>query len=183
MHRAADLETLFRDTFYARHHTVLEGGFAEPLYRPGAPARIRYTHDYFRSALHEVAHWCVAGRRRRALEDYGYWYAPDGRDADQQARFLRVEVRPQAFEALFCAACDHRFQVSLDNLDGDPGDAHRFATDVRALAHDLIDQGLPERPRQWVAALERHYHTAHRPLADRLDAVFPPTDRATLHRD
>ena len=175
MHRAADLETLFHDTFHADHATVLEGGFEEPLYLPGLPHRIRYTRDYFRSALHEVAHWCVAGRRRRELEDYGYWYAPDGRDADQQARFLTVEVRPQAFEALFCAACCHGFRVSLDNLNGDPGDAQRFAADVRSLARRLIDQGLPERPRQWVAALERHYQTAHQPLADRLDAVFPPT--------
>ena len=110
VHRATDLETLFRDTFFERHHTVLEGGFEEPVYLAGTPvagepARIRYTRDYFRSALHEVAHWCVAGPRRRRLDDYGYWYAPDGRDAAAQAEFLRVEVRPQALEALFCAAC------------------------------------------------------------------------------
>ncbi|MCU5785781.1 elongation factor P hydroxylase [Alloalcanivorax marinus] len=175
MHRAGDLEALFLDTFHSDFATVLEGGFEEPVYLPGRPHRIRYTRDYFRSALHEVAHWCVAGPRRRTLEDYGYWYAPDGRDAAQQARFLTVEVRPQAFEALFCAACGHPFRVSLDNLDGDPGDADRFAAQVRALAHTLIDQGLPQRPRQWVAALERHYHSARRPLADRLDAVFPPS--------
>ena len=84
-------------------------------------------------ALHEVAHWCVAGPRRRCLDDYGYWYAPDGRDAAAQAEFLRVEVRPQALEALFCAACNHPFRVSLDNLDGDPGDEARFAADVQAL--------------------------------------------------
>ena len=115
----------------------------------------------------------VAGRVLRCLRPrVPHVGEPEGRDADQQARFLKVEVRPQAFEALFCAACEHRFQVSLDNLDGDPGDAHRFATDVRVLAHDLIDQGLPERPRQWIAALERHYHTAHRPLADRLSRLL-----------
>ena len=71
VHRATDLETLFRDTFFERHHTVLEGGFEEPVYLAGTPvagtpvagtpvagepARIRYTRDYFRSALHEVAH-------------------------------------------------------------------------------------------------------------------------------
>ena len=98
---------------------MLEGGFEEPVYLAGTsvagePARIRYTRDYFRSALHEVAHWCVAGPRRRRLDDYGYWYAPDGRDAAAQAEFLRVEVRPQALEALFCAACNHPFRVSLD---------------------------------------------------------------------
>ncbi|MCH2557187.1 MAG: elongation factor P hydroxylase [Alcanivorax sp.] len=175
MHRAADLEALFHDTFHADYVTVLEGGFEEPVYLPGEPHRIRYTRDYFRSALHEVAHWCVAGPRRRTLEDYGYWYAPDGRDAAQQARFLTVEVRPQAFEALFCAACGHRFRVSLDNLDGDPGDADRFAAEVACLARRLIEQGLPERPRRWVAALETFYGTADRPLAARLAVLFPAT--------
>ncbi|HAB08005.1 MAG TPA: ATPase, partial [Alcanivorax sp.] len=122
-------------------------------------ARIRYTRDYFRSALHEVAHWCVAGPRRRRLDDYGYWYAPDGRDAAAQAEFLRVEVRPQALEALFCAACNHPFRVSLDNLDGDPGDEARFAADVQALAERLHRDGPPPRARLWLDALTRFYRT------------------------
>ena len=154
MHRAEVLESLFRDTFFRRYDTLLEGGGEEPVYRPGAPSRIVYTRDYFRSALHEVAHWCVAGERRRQLEDYGYWYAPDGRDADQQARFLKVEVLPQAYESLFCAACRHPFRVSLDNLNGDPGDEAAFAEAVRERAARLLEEGLPERPRLWVAALE-----------------------------
>ncbi len=162
VHRATDLERLFRETFFDRYQTVLEGGFDEPVYRAGdpgtgAPARIRYTRDYFRSALHEVAHWCVAGERRRRLDDYGYWYAPDGRDAAAQAEFLRVEVRPQALEALFCAACHHPFRVSLDNLDGDPGDEARFAADVQALAQELHRRGPPARAKLWIDALTRFY--------------------------
>lgn len=173
VHRATDLETLFRDTFFERYHTVLEGGFEEPVYLAGTPvagtlvddepARIRYTRDYFRSALHEVAHWCVAGPRRRRLDDYGYWYAPDGRDAAAQAAFLRVEVRPQALEALFCAACDHPFRVSLDNLDGDPGDEARFAADVQALAERLHRDGPPPRAQRWIDALTRFYRTNPQP--------------------
>ena len=80
-HRSDDLDRLFRATFFHSYATVLEGGADEPVYRPGNPHRICYTRDYFRSALHEIAHWCVAGPRRRRLDDYGYWYAPDGRDA------------------------------------------------------------------------------------------------------
>ena len=62
-----------------------------PAQQPGALNRIVFTHDYFASALHEVAHWCVAGPERRRLTDYGYWYAPDGRTEKQQMEFERVE--------------------------------------------------------------------------------------------
>lgn len=99
----------------------------------------------------------MAGARRRRLDDYGYWYAPDGRDAAAQAEFLRVEVRPQALEALFCAACNHPFRVSLDNLDGDVGDEARFAADVEALADRLRRDGPPPRARLWIDALTRFY--------------------------
>ena len=130
---SGELERLFRATFFDSHHTVLVGGASEPVYLPGHPHQICYSHDYFRSALHEIAHWCVAGAARRQQEDYGYWYAPDGRSADQQAEFARVEVYPQALEALFCAACGHDFRVSLDNLNGDGGDEVAFALKVKAL--------------------------------------------------
>lgn len=95
------------------------GGFDEPEYIPGnasQPASIRYRFDYVQSALHEVAHWCVAGEARRKLHDYGYWYAPDGRNAAQQAKFYEVESRPQALEWLFSSAAGISFRPSLDNL-------------------------------------------------------------------
>lgn len=156
-HRAADLETLFRRTFFHDYRTVLIGGAAEPLYRPGDPAQIHYTRDYFRSALHEVAHWCVAGAHRRRRQDYGYWYLPDGRDATEQAAFAQVEVRPQALEALFCEVCAHPFRVSLDNLHGEAGAEQAFATAVRAEARRLVTTGLAPRPRRWAHALAGHY--------------------------
>ncbi len=40
--------------------------------------------DFFASALHEISHWCVAGKARREQVDFGYWYCPDGRDAMTQ---------------------------------------------------------------------------------------------------
>ncbi|EKF75003.1 hypothetical protein A11A3_06101 [Alcanivorax hongdengensis A-11-3] len=172
MYRSRDLEALFRATFFQSHDTVLEGGAAEPLYRPGSPHRIVYSHDYFRSALHEIAHWCVAGARRRQLEDYGYWYAPDGRDAAQQAEFARVEVYPQALEALFCAACGHGFRVSLDNLSGDGGDEQGFALAVYQRAKASLDGGLAERPRRWCQALAAHYGRRDITLKRALDEIF-----------
>lgn len=172
VHRSADLESLFRATFFADFSTVLEGGASEPVYLPGPPDRICYTHDYFRSALHEIAHWCVAGAERRTLEDYGYWYAPDGRDADQQAEFASVEVLPQAYEALFCAACGHDFRVSLDNLNGDGGDECAFASKVRARAKAVLEQGLPDRVDRWCDALAGYYGRHELPLAEALQQTF-----------
>ena len=78
------LMCLFNREFALSDKTILIGGATEPYYQPGSPHRIYFRADYVRSALHEVAHWCVAGRRRRQLPDYGYWYSPDGRDAEQQ---------------------------------------------------------------------------------------------------
>ena len=116
---ANTLEQVFRDCFYATHRTRLVGGAAEPLYLPaqeGRDAMIFYREDYPASALHEVAHWCIAGPARRELEDYGYWYAPDGRSAEQQRAFERVEVRPQAVEWHLALASGVAFTVSADNL-------------------------------------------------------------------
>ncbi|MZR61519.1 elongation factor P hydroxylase [Alcanivorax sp. DP30] len=172
MHRSADLESLFRATFFSGFATVLEGGAAEPVYLPGNPHRICYTRDYFRSALHEIAHWCVAGAERRLLEDYGYWYAPDGRNAEQQAEFASVEVLPQAYEALFCAACGHDFRVSLDNLNGDGGDEQSFALMVRRRAGALLERQLPERVQRWCEALAGFYQRHHIPLAEGLSETF-----------
>ena len=166
------LETLFRATFFHSHQTVLEGGASEPVYLPGHPHRICYTRDYFRSALHEIAHWCVAGPARREQEDYGYWYAPDGRSADQQAQFAQVEVYPQALEALFCAACGHDFRVSLDNLNGDGGDEPAFALMVKAKAQALLEQGLAERPARWCKALATAYGREGVSLQQALQKLF-----------
>lgn len=172
VHRSVDLERLFRATFFHDFATVLEGGAPEPVYLPGNPHRICYTHDYFRSALHEIAHWCVAGPARREQEDYGYWYAPDGRNAEQQAQFASVEVLPQAYEALFCAACGHDFRVSLDNLNGDGGDEKSFALMVRQRAEALLERPLPERVQRWCEALSGFYQRHDIPLAEGLSETF-----------
>ncbi|MBA3981743.1 MAG: ATPase [Alcanivorax sp.] len=157
---ARDLERLFAQTFAERYDTVLCGGAEEPFYQPGQPGqphRILYTRDYFRSALHEVAHWCVAGAARRQQADYGYWYAPDGRDAVQQQAFEQVEVRPQALELLFCEACGHPFAVSLDNLNGETGDATAFAAAVAAQAARYREQMRNQRWARWLHTLTGFY--------------------------
>lgn len=143
--------------------TELVAAQSEPLYAPADTAdtlhRIYFAHGYFNSALHELAHWCLAGERRRGMEDYGYWYCPDGRTAQQQAEFERVEVKPQALEWWFSQACGRRFRTSLDNLSGEPTDSRPFRRAVRAQALAYARQGLPSRADTAVALLCRRFAT------------------------
>lgn len=116
-------------------NTRLVGGHEEPYYRPaddapGSVHQIEFTRDYAASALHEAAHWCVAGAERRRQPDYGYWYAPDGRSAAQQVEFERVEVKPQALEWIFSVACGLHFRVSADNLDAGLGPSPAFKRNI-----------------------------------------------------
>ena len=113
---------------------LVKGDF-EPEYFPAidsTPARIQFAHGFFNSALHEISHWSIAGDQRRLLPDLGYWYAPDGRTAEQQALFEQVEIKPQAIEWLFATAFGRKFRVSLDNLTGEGGDGNRFKDHVFA---------------------------------------------------
>jgi elongation factor P hydroxylase len=158
-HDARALEPLFAACFEATHRTILVGGAVEPLYLPSPdperrPHRILYREDFFASALHEVAHWCLAGRRRRTLEDYGYWYVPDGRDARQQAAFEEAEARPQALEWIFSEACGFEFHLSADNLGGGFGPSERFAGLVGEHKARYLDGALPRRARVFRQALE-----------------------------
>lgn len=160
-HDSQDLIRLFDRCFAVSSNTRLVGGAPEPLYLPADEEdpmhRILFTLDYFRSALHEVAHWCVAGEERRRQVDYGYWYAADGRSAEQQAAFEQVEVKPQALEWLFCAATAHPFRVSLDNLSGEPTDPAPFKRRVVDQAQAYLRDGIPERAARFVDALLNHY--------------------------
>mgnify|MGYP005750255529 FL=1 len=171
---SADLERLFAGCFAKDQNTVLVGGAEEPFYQPataGQPAKIIYTRDYFRSALHEIAHWCVAGPARRKLADFGYWYAADGRDARQQLEFQQVEIKPQALELLFCAASAHPFRVSLDNLQGEAGDASGFEDAVWRRATWLLKSGVPGRAARWCRVLSNYYRDE--PFsAGQIDEVF-----------
>jgi len=142
------IESVFRECFLGSHRTQLSGGAPEPLYLPGCDAsvaQIYYREDFAASALHEVAHWCIAGPERRRQVDYGYWYAPDGRDVAAQREFERVEVRPQALEWHFALACGCPFRISIDNLQGCGPAGEAFAAAVRAQAIGWCSQPLPER--------------------------------------
>ena len=142
------LDHLNREVMLPRN-TRLAGGFPEPFYRAPsgeALAEVQFTRDYERSALHELAHWCIAGDSRRLQDDYGYWYEPDGRTDQQQASFFEVEVKPQALEKHFCHALDLPFGVSVDNLGNTAVDGiDEFKTDVDRQYARYAATGLPER--------------------------------------
>ncbi len=127
---------------FADQKVLLKRSTGEPEYFPhqlNAPARIEFAHGFFSSALHEMSHWCIAGKARRALSDFGYWYAPDGRSEQQQQAFERVEIKPQALECLFTLACERKFQVSQDNLFAEfDTKGSTFASDVYEQAKEYI---------------------------------------------
>lgn len=122
--------------------TQLVRGVNEPEYfapKHGSPARIEFAHGFFQSALHEISHWCIAGAKRRQLDDFGYWYCPDGRDEGSQRLFEQVEIKPQAIECLLSLAINRIFFVSQDNLNADfDTSGSTFAGDVFAQAYQYL---------------------------------------------
>ncbi len=158
--RAHDIERVFNATFAVSLNTVLVGGADEPFYRPADDEdprhRLFYREDFASSCLHEIAHWLVAGPERRLLPDWGYWYAPDGRNTQQQQQFEQVEVKPQALEWLLHIACGLRFRVSLDNLGEHAGDGCEFRDRVYHQACRYVCEGVNER----TAALYRAFAVA-----------------------
>ena len=155
--RCEDLQKLFDALFFERFNTRLLRGDGEPLYLPADKAvpyhRVVFAHGYFASALHEVAHWCIAGEQRRQRVDYGYWYIADGRTAQQQVAFERVEVKPQAIEWLFTLACGRRFHPSADNLAAGGVDDSRFRRALQAQVVAYCEHGLPPRAQDFRTAL------------------------------
>lgn len=140
-HAQVDWFILHFNQWFSHYNVILVRGEDEPEYFPAThlePARIQFAHGFFNSALHEISHWCIAGQHRRTLPDLGYWYAPDGRTAEQQKLFEQVEIKPQALEWLFSVACLRPFRVSLDNLTGDGGNGQSFKDHVYAQVRSYL---------------------------------------------
>lgn len=158
--RIQKLIKTFDMLFKKTERTVLLSGGDEPIYLPGNEAhyfdRIIFKRDYFASALHELAHWCIAGRQRRKEVDYGYWYQADGRTEHQQRLFEEVEVKPQALEWILSQASGLRFRISTDNLNGQCGDLSHFKRKIVQQTHDYLEQGMPRRALILTQALAIH---------------------------
>lgn len=165
LHQAQQLITLFNPFFIPHRQTELVCCEAEPIYRPACGNhpnhRIIFAHGFFASALHEIAHWCVAGQERRLLEDFGYWYVPDGRTAQQQTEFEKVEIKPQALEWIFSVSAGFRFHFSADNLNGAAGVSEQFQQKVLEQVQQYIKNGLPSDAADWSNILLNHYRPNH----------------------
>ena len=152
---------LFDRCFVESFNTCLLKGEDEPVYLPAdennSLHRVIFAHGFFSSALHEIAHWCLAGDNRRQQVDYGYWYAADGRSRDQQKAFESVEVKPQAVEWILSKTCYHRFKISVDNLNGEATDPKPFKRAVYQQVQAYCRHGLPQRAEIFRQVLSAHY--------------------------
>lgn len=164
-HQVQDLITLFEQTFFEQYNTRLIKGGDEPIYLPASAHcsyhQIIFAHGYYASALHEISHWCQAGEARRLLEDFGYWYVPDGRNELQQKQFELVEVIPQAIEWAFNVAAQKKFHVSSDNLNGFEADTVNFKKKVFKQVQHYLEHGFPTRANQFIEALAQFYNTPY----------------------
>lgn len=155
---------IFENTFYTSFNTRLVCGDDEPIYLPADDKhtyhRIIFAHGFYASALHEIAHWLVAGDKRRLLEDYGYWYEPDGRSAVQQTEFEKVEIVPQAIEWAVAISCGFKFDVSADNLSGIEIDRLAFKHKVYQQVLYYLENGFSLRTTQLINACIVFYKTS-----------------------
>ena len=167
---------LFDKLFNKSYRTCLIGGAQEPLYEPAACIdqlhKLFFREDYLSSALHEVAHWCIAGPQRLLKQDFGYWYRPDGRSTNEQRQFEKVEAKPQALEWMFSIACGHQFSISLDNLSGSSSrsDAnpdgycavHSFKQAISKQCIDwCVSENLPSRADKFIKGLMETFTTVN----------------------
>ncbi|KMT65115.1 elongation factor P hydroxylase [Catenovulum maritimum] len=166
-HRIKDLIEIFDNLFFPQLKTRLISGVDEPIYLPADDKtpyhQVVFANGFYASALHEIAHWCIAGEARRKQIDYGYWYNPDGRDESQQIQFEQVEIKPQAIEWILSTAANFNFKVSCDNLNGEfEPDRHQFRAKIHQQVQIYLSQGLPKRVEQLVEALSQFYQTPNK---------------------
>ncbi len=161
VHQYQDLITLFYNCFGEEFNTRLVKGDNEPIYIPAGEQHpynaIYFAHGFFSSALHECSHWLIAGEERRKQVDFGYWYMPDGRSAEQQALFQQVEVKPQAMEWILSKAAGHKFYISIDNLNGMESDTIAFKQSVYKQVVHYCKHGLSQRAQKFRDALCSFY--------------------------
>lgn len=161
LHLVDDIIQIFNHCFQQDYQTILVRGGDEPLYVPANEKQpyhqVIFARGFFSSALHEIAHWLIAGPERRLLEDYGYWYIPDGRNAQQQTAFEKVEIKPQALEWILADCCQYPFQLSVDNLNGPPMDIQAFREAILDEKQRMLGNGLSKRATTLCHALKSHY--------------------------
>ncbi len=146
------------NTAFGAERVRLIGGASEPLYEPGfgaTPARLYYREDFAASALHEAAHWCIAGSARRKLQDFGYAYVAPPRSAAAQARFFSAELKTQTLESIFAGCAGIEFRPSADNLEATVDDFSAAVTDATPAMMVWLQGSSGERAHRFCRALCR----------------------------
>ena len=147
---SAHIECCFNACFSEEYQILMAGGGKEPIYIPGTPtgkARLVYREDYASSALHEAAHWCIAGLYRRRQIDFGYAYSPPPRTYREQQQFFKLEERVQALEWIFSDAARIDFYPSADNLEVRIAHFQKRLAQAKDEIITWIDNIADERPR------------------------------------
>ncbi len=150
---------LLNENYLNQFNTILIGGFSEPFYKAhkgNISAEIQFAHDYIRSALHELSHWCVAGNERRKVDDYGYWYAEDGRNQQQQDEFFKVEIKPQSIEWALSIVCGIKFEASVDNLNANVDGVDKFEQKLKSELKLYTQNGFSKRVTEIIQVISKY---------------------------
>ena len=174
--KSSEIVEVFNSIFYKAYGTKLVFGPGEPLYQPADDRtpfhQVIFAHGFPASALHESSHWCIAGKERRRLLDYGYWYKPEGRNQEEQEEFEKVAVKPQAIEWHFCIAAGVEFNISFDNFNLGNTDINAFRKKVGEQAR-IYGNGanLPPRAYLFILALLNRFetHSAYKTFLEKLE--------------
>ncbi len=144
----ADLISIFNNLFAEKYNTRLERGESKAVYLPADEIvpyhRLIFAQDVYSSALHEIAHWCIAGKERRQVVGFGYHNQHEGLAMQQQA-FKKAEVKPQALEWILSKACQHSFRASMDDQTVEKCEIRSFKDAIFKQVICYCHQGLPKR--------------------------------------
>jgi len=161
-HKCEDLILIFNNLFQMKEKTLLVGEGVEPFYIPAnfelnttSYNKIIFRENFYSSALHEIAHWCIAGKERRKQPDFGYWYQSK-RNCEEQTNFEHVEIKPQAIEWIFSEASGVKFNVSVDNFELKTSNS-KFYEEISKQVEIYLQQGLPHRAELFKNSLLNFY--------------------------
>lgn len=153
---AAEIVAVFNRCFAHAYAVEMHGGADEPLYVPATldkPAELIFREDFPASALHEAAHWCIAGEVRRESPDFAYTYIAAPRNDVEQARFFAAELRTQALECVFAQAANVIFTPSADNLNCDVAVFSNAIAQYRAKTDEWLNTPAGLRAQKFCSAL------------------------------
>ncbi len=106
-----------------------------------------------------ISHWCIAGKARRELVDFGYWYCRTDAMPRHKASLKMLEVKPQALDCCSAWQRDIRLMLAATIWKDFEPDRVVFQRRVHAQVMDYLANGIPERPARFIKALQNYYHT------------------------